>query len=169
MRFFPQFRVLAAFATLAAFASTAKAAQHASGGGTYFVEPGVRSQFEFNHAMVQCKIGHAVLPGDIQFFMFMASTGIGSVSIDSATKTVTITGSMVSIVVLRFPDGSSVTLNESVPFTAVGDDNGEPGKGVDTFSLKVTYTATAGFDQADLFGTSATFAGTLDTGNVVVR
>jgi hypothetical protein len=34
---------------------------HASGGGTYFVEPGVRSQFQFNLSHVQCKVGHAVL------------------------------------------------------------------------------------------------------------
>ena len=33
----------------------------ASGGGTYFVEPGVRSEFQFSPSHVQCKIGQTVL------------------------------------------------------------------------------------------------------------
>ena len=32
----------------------------ASGGGTYFVEPGVRSEFQFSSSHVQCKIGNTV-------------------------------------------------------------------------------------------------------------
>src|SRR6266705_1219666 len=44
-------------------------AQHASGGGTYFVEPGLRSEFQFNQAHVQCKIGHAVLADGTVFQM----------------------------------------------------------------------------------------------------
>ena len=80
-----------------------------------------------------------------------------------------ITGSMVSIVRLRFPDGSTAHLEETVPFRAVGQDNGTPRAGVDRFGLSVLYTATPGLDQADLFGSPATFAGTLATGNIVVQ
>src|SRR2546427_748363 len=36
-------------------------AQHASGGGTYFVESGIRSEFQFDQGHVQWKIGHPVL------------------------------------------------------------------------------------------------------------
>jgi hypothetical protein len=60
--------------------------------------------------------------------MFMASTSVDSVSIDSAAKTVTITGSMVSIVKLRFTDGASATLSETVPYTAYAKDNSASGR-----------------------------------------
>ena len=143
---------------------------HASGGGTYFVEPGIRSEFQFNESQVQCKIGHAVMPDGTDFQMFMFSTGIDSVTIDSLAKTVTITGTMVSIVVLRSPDGTAVTLMEAVPFLAFGEDNGTPGAGTDYFALRVVYNPDLpGPNQADLFGSPATFAGVLATGNVVVR
>ena len=143
---------------------------HASGGGTYFVMPSMRSEFQFNESQVQCKVGHAVLPDGTGFQMFMFSTGIDSVTIDSLTKTVTITGTMVSIVVLRYPDGTAVMLMEEVPFLACGEDNGTPGAGTDYFALTVIYNAnTPGLNQADLFGSPATFAGVLATGNVVVR
>ena len=82
-------------------------AQHASGGGTYLVMPGVRSEFQFDQARVQCKIGHTVLDDGTVFQMFMFSTSVESVTIDSGAKTVTITGSMVSIVNLRFTDGTA--------------------------------------------------------------
>jgi hypothetical protein len=144
-------------------------ATHASGGGTYFVEPGVRSEFQFNHAHVQCKVGHAVLHDGTTFQMFMASTRIDSVSIDTANKSVVITGDMVSIVQLRFPNGTSATLKEIVPFVARAEDHGTPGAGKDFFSLTVIYTSTPALDQFDLFGSPATFAGTLETGDVEVR
>ena len=143
---------------------------HASGGGTYFVMPGMRSEFQLSESHVQCKVGHAVMPDGTGFQMFMFSTGIDSVTIDSLAKTVTITGTMVSIVVLDFPDGSAVMLMEVVPFLAFGEDNGTPGAGTDYFALTVIYNAnTPGLNQADLFGSPATFAGVLATGNVVVR
>lgn len=141
----------------------------ASGGGTYFVEPGVRSEFQFNKAHVQCKIGHAVLADGTTLQMLMASTKIDSVTIDGVAKTATITGTMVSIVRLRFPDGTSATLTETVPFVAFAEDNSTPGAGLDVFSLTVLYADTPGLDQFDLFGSPATFAGTLATGNIEVR
>ena len=111
---------LVGLATCGLFASGAlavqAAAQHASGGGTYFVAPGMRSEFQFNQAHVQCKVGHGVMPNGTVMQMFMASTSVDSVSIDSAAKTVTITGSMVSIVRLRFTDGTVATLSETVPY-----------------------------------------------------
>src|SRR5215470_19490660 len=110
-------------------------AQHASGGGTYFVAPGMRSEFQFNQAHVQCKVGHGVMPDGTVMQMFMASTTVDSVSIDSTAKTVTITGSMVSIVRLRFTDGTTATLSETVPYVATGTDNSTPGGGADFFSV----------------------------------
>ena len=143
---------------------------HASGGGTYFVMPGMRSEFQFNESQVQCKVGHAVMPDGTGFQMFMFSTDIDSVSIDSVAKTVTITGTMVSIVDLYFTDGTAETLMEVVPFVAFGEDNGTPGAGTDYFALTVVYDPDLpGLNQFDLFGRPATFAGVLASGNVVVR
>ncbi len=144
-------------------------AQHASGGGTYFVEPGIRSQFQFNTTQVQCKVGHAVFPDGTVFQMFMFSTSVDSIDIDTAAKTVTMTGSMVSTVVLRFPDGTSARLSETVPYVATAEDNGTPGADADFFSVTVDYTDTPGLDQFDLFGSPATFAGTLVSGNVTIK
>lgn len=141
----------------------------AGGGGTYFVEPDVRSEFQFNKTHVQCKIGHAVLHDGTTLQMFMTSKQIDSVTIDSVAKTAVITGAMVSSTRLRFTDGTSVTLNETVPFEAFAQDNGTPGGGTDFFSLTVLYVDTPGLDQFDLFGSPATFAGTLETGNILVR
>jgi hypothetical protein len=60
--------------------------------------PGMRSEFQFNESHVQCKVADAALPDGTGFQMFMFSADIESVSIDSLAKTVTITGTMVSIV-----------------------------------------------------------------------
>jgi len=144
---------------------------HASGGGTYFVMPGMLSEFQFSESHVQCKVGHAVMPDGTGFQMFMFSTDIDSVSIDSLAKTVTITGTMVSIV-RYFTDGTAVTLMEVVPFLAFGEDNGTPGAGKDYFELTVVYNPnTPAPNQFDFFGGSpaTTFAGVLESGNVVVR
>jgi hypothetical protein len=143
--------------------------QHASGGGTYFVEPGIRSEFQFNQSHVQCKIGHAVMADGTTLQMFMASETIDSVVIDSVAKTVVVTGTMVSIVRLRFASGGDATLTESVPFVMFGQDNGIPGADGDVFSLTVLYADTPDLDQFDLFGSPATFAGTLATGNIEVN
>ena len=147
----------------------AQAGTRASGGGTYFVEPGIRSEFQFTESHVQCKIGHAILADGTTFQMYMASKTIDSVTIDSAAKTVVITGTMVSIVRLGFTDGGSATLKESVPFVAFGQDGGNPPAGADSFSLTVLFADTPDLDQFDLFGSPATFAGTLATGDVEVR
>ena len=101
--------------------------------------------------------------------MLMFSTSVESVSIDSAANTVTITGSMVSMVNLRFPDGTTANLSETVPYVAYAKDGGKPGAVADFFSLTVDSTNTSGLDQFDLFGSPATFSGTLVTGNVTVR
>ena len=110
------------------------------------------------------------MPDGTGFQMFMFSTDIDSVSIDSLAKTVTITGTMVSIVVLDFPNGTSEMLMEVVPFLAYGEDNGTPGAGKDYFALTVVYDPDLPApNQFDLFGSPATFAGVLATGSVVVR
>ena len=101
--------------------------------------------------------------------MLMFSKSIDSVSIDTASKTAASDGTMVSIVRLRFVDGTAATLTETVPYHAFAQDNGTPGAGVDFFSLTVVYIDTPGLDQFDLFGSPATFAGTLVTGNVTVN
>jgi hypothetical protein len=141
----------------------------ASGGGTYFVEPGIRSEFQFNSAHVQCKIGHAVMPDGTTTQMLMQSTKIDSVTVDSMAKTAVITGTMISIVRLRFTDGTSATLSETVPFVMHAEDHGTPGAGIDFFSLTVLYADTSDLDQFDLFGSPATFAGTPETGNIEVH
>jgi len=147
----------------------ASASSHASGGGTYFIEPGVRTELQFSQSHVQCKVGHAVLHDGTVMQMYMFSTSVDSVTIDSAAKTVIITGSMFSIVRLRFTDGTSATLTETVPYNAFAQDNADPGAGADFFSLTVDYIDTPELDQFDLFGSPATFAGTLETGNVTVK
>lgn len=145
------------------------AGSNASGGGTYFLEPGIRTELQFSQSHVQCKVGHAVMPAGTVMQMYMFSTSVDSVTIESAAKTVTITGSMISIVELRFTDGTSARLTETVPYTAFAQDNANPGAGADFFSLTVDYTDTPELDQFDLFGSPATFAGTLETGNVIVQ
>ena len=152
--------------------SARAANNHASGGGTYLVEPGILSEFQFTESRVQCKVGHAVMGDGTVFQMWMFSTHVGSVAINGADHSVVIHGTMVSMVTLNFPNGSKANLSETVPFTAHGRDNGNPGAGVDFFSLTVTYTPTSGLDQSDLFGAVATFApfsGSIATGNVIVN
>jgi hypothetical protein len=144
------------------------AGSHATGGGTYTLS-GIRTEFQFDQAHVQCKIGHAVMPDGTVLQMYMESKTINAVTIDSAAKTVVISGTMVSIVRLQFTDGNSTTLTETVPFVVFAQDKATPGAGADTFSLTVTYVNTPGLDQFDLFGSPATFAGTLETGDVEVR
>ena len=150
-------------------ASLSGQASTASGGGTYFVEPGIRSEFQLSKSRVQCKIGHAVLPDGTGFQMLMFSRSIDAVTIDSAAKKVVITGTMVSIVNLRFTNGTTAQLTETVPYTAYAEDNGTPGAGTDFFSLTVEYTDTPGLDQFDLFGNPATFSGVLASGNIEVH
>jgi hypothetical protein len=158
-------RALLLGAYLGAISLAPARAGQASGGGTYFIEPGIRTELQFDQSHVQCKVGHAVFPGGTSFQMLMFSQSIDSVSV--VGNTVTITGSMVSIVNLRSPNGTATTFNETVPFVAAGVDNGTPGAGVDQFGLTVVYAPGSG--QALLFGTPATFAGTLVTGDVVVQ
>jgi hypothetical protein len=145
---------------------------HASGRGTNLLEPGIRSEFQFTKSHVLCKVGHAVMPDGTHFQMSMFSTDIDSVTIDSLAKTVTITGTMVSIVDLRSPDGTAEMLMEVVPFVAFGEDNGTPGAGKDYFELMVVYNPyLPSPNQFEFFGGSnpVTFAGVLASGNVVVR
>ena len=109
------------------------------------------------------------MPDGTVMQMFMFSTSVDSVTIDRAAKTVTLTGSMLSIVRLRFTDGTSATLSETVPYVAKAQDNSKRGSGGDSFSLTAVYQDTPGLDQFDLFGSPATFAGTLVTGNVTIK
>ena len=143
-------------------------ANHASGGGTYILS-GIRTEFQFSESHVQCKIAHGIFPTGTVIQMFMESKTINAVTIDSTAKTVVISGTMVSTTRLRFTDGTSATLTETVPFVAFAQDKATPGAGADTFSITVIYTNTPGLDQFDLFGSPATFAGTLETGDVEVR
>ena len=155
-------------------------AGEASGGGTYSPDDGINSEFQLSPSHVQCKIAHAILngfklqdgtpvPDGTVLRMRMFSQSVDSVTINSSAKTVTITGSMISIVDLTFPDGGTAHLSDTVPYVAFAQDNGTPGAGVDTFSLTINYHPMPGLDQSELFGTTATFSGTLETGNVTVR
>jgi hypothetical protein len=155
--------------TLTFVAQVQATGSHASGGGTYFVKPGILSEFQLSESHVECKIGHGILADGTVLQMWMFSTSIDSVSVDSAAQSVDISGTMISIVTLHFTDGTSARLRETVPFLAHAEDNGTPGAGEDFFSLTVDYTDTPDLDQFDLFGSPATFSGTLETGDVKVR
>ena len=141
---------------------------HASGGGTYILS-GIRTEFQLSETHVQCKIGRGIFPNGTIIQMFMESKTIKFVTIDSIAKTVVLSGTMVSETRLQFTDGTATTLTETVPFVAFAQDKATPGAGADTFSITVTYTNTPGFDQFDFFGSPATFAGTLESGDVEVR
>jgi len=56
-----------------------------------------------------------------------------------------------------------------VPFIAFAQDNATPGAGADVFSITVIYANTAARDQFDMFGSPATFAGTVETGDIIVQ
>jgi hypothetical protein len=112
--------------------------------------------------------------------MVMISTSIDSVTIDRKTHRAIILGSnMSSVTTLRFTDGSSVTLTESVPFMVDAKDNDDTqGAGNDFFGLKVDYDPNApapnGQNQYKLFGASATspstdFSGLLIQGDIEVN
>ena len=77
---------------------------------------------------------------------------------------------MINPVRLRFTDGSTITLSESVPYVVNAQDNGTPGAGKDVFGLTVVYNPSApktgGLNQAALFGSPATFAGCVVRGGI---
>jgi len=144
-------------------------AEHASGKGTSLLGPGIVSEFRFDQRHVECKVDHAVMKDGTVMQMSMESTSVDLVAIDSVVKTVTITGSMVSIVNLLSPDGTKVTMTETVPYTAFAKDDDTPG-GADVFSLTVTYDPNAPKpNQFGLFGSPATFTGPTLTGDVEVE
>jgi len=136
----------------------------AFGQGTSFIDPGVLTAFQFDETEVICTVGQAVMPDGTVMQMFMGSEHVDSVTIDSHAKTAVITGSMASLTRLHSPDGTNTQLWEIVPFKAYAKD-----KGKDFFSLTVNFTDTPGLDQFDLFGSPATFAGTLVSGSITVK
>src|SRR5437867_591306 len=111
-----------------AIATLPARAADASGGGTYMLS-GIRTEFQFSQSHVQCKIGHGVFPNGTVIQMYMESKTINAVTIDNSAKTVVISGTMISEVRLRFTDGTSTTLTETVPFVAMAKDNATPGAG----------------------------------------
>jgi hypothetical protein len=168
MAFLKRTQALFAFLALTGSLAGRPPESQAAGGGTYLLG-GIRTEFQFNQAHVQCKIAHAVMPDGTVIQMFMESKSINSVTIDNAANTVVISGNVLSTTRLRFTNGTSATLAETVPFVAFAQDNATPEAGADTFSMTVTYVSTPGLDQFDLFGSPATFAGVLETGDVAVR
>src|SRR5207244_2846540 len=108
--------------------------------------------------------GHGIFPDGTVIQMYMESKTIDTFTINSIAKTVAISGTMLSTVHLRSPDGTSKTLSETVPFVAFAQDNATPGAGADVFSVTVIYVNTPGLDQFDLFGSPATFSGIVETG-----
>jgi hypothetical protein len=142
----------------------------AFGHGTSLIAPGVLTSFEFDRDEVICTVPNAVMPDGTVMQMVMFSTSVDSFTIDSTAKNVTITGSMVSITKLISPNGTTVTLRETVPYVAFAEDRDDtPQGGPDFFSLTVKFADIPGFNQFALFGSPATFAGTLVTGSVEVR
>ena len=72
--------LLCAFLSNAGPPSVQASDHHASGGGTYFVEPGILSEFQFDKAHVQCKVGHAVLADGTTFASNTVSIAIDDLS-----------------------------------------------------------------------------------------
>lgn len=137
----------------------------ASGGGTYEPAPGISSQFQFSPSSLQCKVAQAGAPPDLQMFMF--STVIDSFVISG--NMVTITGELASTTVTAGePCADGCT--EIVEFRAVAVDNGEPGGGLDTFSLTVQYEGPQKLIFVPGFGDpTTTFGGTVQSGNVNIH
>jgi hypothetical protein len=149
----------------------------ASGRGSYFVLPDIIAVFEFDGSHVQCQVPRTVLSDGTEFYMLMISTDIESVTVDPAGKAVVMTGStMTSLTQLRFPDGSSATLAESVPFVVNAKDNHDTSSaGSDSFSLSVNYNPNEpgpnGLNQYQVFKASpanpvTTFGGDLVAGAI---
>jgi hypothetical protein len=180
MRFSHLLYVLLMVAWLGPVSSVvAQSNSRASGRGSYFVLPDTIAVFEFDENHVQCKVPRTVLPDGTDFFMLMISTDIESMTIDPAAKTVVMTGkTMTSLTQLRFPDGSSATLAESVPFVVNAKDNHDkPGAGSDSFSLSVNYNPDEpgpnGLNQYKVFKAApdnpvTTFGGELVAGAITV-
>jgi hypothetical protein len=178
MRFLQFFFALLVGAWLGPVGSVAAQSNSgASGRGSYFVLPDTIAVFEFDQSHVQCKVPRTVLADGTEFFMLMVSTDIESVTIDSAGKTIVMTGkTMTSLTQLNFPDGSSATLAESVPFVVKAKDNHDTtGAGNDSFSLSVNYNPDEpgpnGLNQYKVFKASAanpvtTFGGDLVAGAI---
>ena len=178
MRAFQLLFVLLLGAWLGPIASVAAQSNSGvSGRGSYFVLPDIIAVFEFDESHVQCKVPWTVLPDGTEFFMLMVSMDIESVTKDSAAKTVVMTGStMTSLTQLRFRDGSSATLAESVPFVVNAKDNHDtPRAGSDSFSLSVNYNPDEpgpnGLNQYKVFKASTanpvtTFGGDLVAGAI---
>lgn len=147
----------------------------AGGAGRHAVVPdSIFASFQMNHRAVQCRIAHGV-QGGTAIQMFMDSTSVDGYEVDG--NTVTATGAMVSTTI--FGQGRDrVTISETVPYEAVGTDEGSPGANADSFFLTVSYDdveggqgpifASAGFGTCDGDTCLITFGGTLVSGNVSV-
>ena len=184
---------MAVFAGVLLATMTSVYADHAATGkGTYAVAPHVLAEFHFVVAkpgpnpdlepglnFVQSEM--AGRNDSKSFQTFMISTAIAPLAIttESAGRTVTIEGEMVSTTFLGAgPERRSFA--ELVPFTAIGVDKRTPKPGADLFSLTVEYSAKG--KQGPLFKSlgfgvcdhktkicTITFQGPVKTGNIFVR
>jgi hypothetical protein len=158
---------------------TSVSANHAATGkGTYAIAPQVLFQLHFVVAteglnVVQSEF--ASLDGSISF----QSTVIDSftISTESAGRTVTIIGAMVSTTILGVGPERR-TFAELVPFAAIGVDKVTPEAGADLFSLIIDYNANQ--TQGQLFASlglgvcqaaicTITFTGPMETGDIFVH
>jgi hypothetical protein len=182
---------MAVFAGVLLTTMTSVYANHtATGKGTYAVAPQVVAEFRF----VVAKQGpnpdlepgrnfvQSTLAGrdDLRLFRTsMISTALApfDITTESAGRTVTIKGEMVSTTFLG-AGSERQQFAELVSFTAVGVDTRTPQPGTDRFSLTIAYSAnqaqgplfaSLGFGDCDAETCTITFAGRVKTGNVFVH
>ena len=182
---------MAVFAgVLLATVASVSANHAATGKGTYAVAPQPLAEFHFVVAkqgpnpdlepgLNFVQSATAGKDGHRSFQTFMISTAIAplAISTDSAGRTVTITGEMVSTTFLGVgPERQPFA--ELVPFTAIGVDKRTPEAGADLFSLTVEYSAnqaqgplfaSLGLGECDATTCTITFAGPVKTGDIFVH
>jgi hypothetical protein len=182
---------MAVFAGVLLATMTSVYADHtATGKGTYAVAPQVLAEFYFVVAkqgpnpglepglnLVQSAIAGRDDPKSFQTFMISTATTPLDITTESAGRTVTIKGELVSTTFLGVgPERQPFA--ELVPFTAIGVDKRTPEAGADLLSLTVEYSASqaqgplfasAGFGVCDATTCTITFEGPVKTGDIFVH
>jgi hypothetical protein len=162
----------------------------ATGKGTYAVAPQILAEFHFVLAkqgpnpdlepgliFVQSAMAGGGEPRSFQTFMISTATAPLNITTESAGRTVTIKGEMVSTTFLGV-GSERQHFAELVSFTAIGVDKRTSEPGADFFSLEVIYSnnqvqgplfASFGFGDCDAETCIITFDGLVKTGDIFVH
>ena len=182
---------IAVFAGVLLATVTSVYANHtATGKGTYAVAPQIIAEFHFVVAkpgpnpdlepglnFVKSAMAGSDSPKSFQTSMISTAIAPLEISTESAGRTVTITGEMVSTTFLGVgPERQAFA--ELVPFTAIGVDKKTPEAGADLFSLVVEYSvdqaqgplfASLGFGGCDDKTCTIKFTGPVKKGDIFVH